>query len=92
MWRFVLRCEFLQKPIQIEVTGKHRQFALRSPGPGVSGSIPIELDSIFIRVTQVQGFADAVVAGPVERYSCGKNTTESVGQGTPGRIQDGGVE
>ena len=48
----------------------HGQLAVRISRPLVVRTVPVQLDPIAVRVSQVQGFADAVVGGSIEWYAC----------------------
>src|SRR4051812_10776490 len=78
-----IRFDPAQQAVQVEPTCEHRQFAFRGPGASFLRSVPVEFHPVVIRVTQVERLADPVIAGPVERDSCGDETPEGVGEGPP---------
>src|SRR5208337_1034684 len=86
-----IRFKLFQQPVQFEPTSEHRQLAFRRPGPRFLRAVPIQFYAVVVRVTQVKGFADAVVAGTVQSDTCDNETTQGVRKRPPGGIEDGDV-
>src|SRR3954451_9491128 len=81
-----------QQIIHSEPVRKHREPAVEIARPLGLGPIAIELEAVFIRVAQVQCFADAVIGGAVEGNARGDQTPQRVGERRPGRIHDREME
>ena len=56
-----------QQPVEIEPPSEHRHAPLWRSGPLLLRAVPIQLQAVVVRVTQVDGFADAVITGSVQR-------------------------
>ena len=61
---------FAEQSSQVKRPGEHRKLAVRGPRPLVPRLVAIQLDSIVIRVAQINRLADAVIRCPVKLYSC----------------------
>jgi hypothetical protein len=48
----------------------------------------VEFDAVLIRIAQVQGFADAVIAGAIERHPGGDQPPQRVGEIGARRVDD----
>src|ERR1700730_3237236 len=81
-----------QSIVKVEPVREHRQRSVWGAPPVFPGTVPIELDAVVVGIAQVQRFADAVIAGAVERNSSLDHAMQCVGERWAGRIEDGGVK
>src|SRR5437868_431962 len=75
---FVGRAGLTEQPLQVEPAGEHGQAPVGVPRPLLRGSVPVQLDSILVRVAEVKGLAHAVVTGTVQRDAGRQHATEGV--------------
>ena len=80
-----------QQPVQVKPPCEHRHSPIWRPGPRFLRTVPVQLDAVVVRVTQIQGFADSVVAGTVQLDPCVDQTTQGVRKRPPGWVEDGDV-
>lgn len=78
-----------KQAIEVEWPRIHGETSVRHPRPLLRRSIPIELDTILIGISQIQSFADAVIGCAVENDTRRGDATKRVGKLGPGWIQDG---
>src|SRR4051812_21628864 len=77
----------LQRP-KVERLSSHRQFSRRSPRPLLLGSIPVEFDTVTIRIAKVKGFAHTVIRGAFQQDPGLLETPERIRQFSSRRVQD----
>jgi hypothetical protein len=80
-----------EEALEVEGVGVHGEAAVGAAGPVGFGAVPVELYAVEVWVVEVEGLADAVVGGPVERDVGGEEAAEGVGQGCACGIEDGEV-
>jgi hypothetical protein len=96
-WPFVnlrgthLRRTFPKQTVEIKPPTIHRQAAVRRPRPCFLWSVPIQFHAVVVRITQVNRFANAVIARSIQRNAGGDQSAQSISQRTPGGIKDGGM-
>src|SRR5688572_14873914 len=61
-----LRLCIREQTVEIERAREHSQSAISGMRPLVVWPIPIELDAVFIGITEVKRFAHTVVGRPIE--------------------------
>lgn len=83
--------EFREQVLQIQRVRDHLDLAVGGARPLVAGLVPVEFDAVPVRIAQVDGFADAVVAGAFDRDVRALEAAQGVRQFPPVRIQDGDV-
>src|ERR1700730_12104185 len=76
--------------MQVQPPCEHRQFAFRCVWPHFLWFIAIQLDAVAIGITQVEGFAAAVVCGTFQRNRSQRPPHGSRKRRTS-RVEDGGV-
>jgi hypothetical protein len=81
-----MNAQQFNRSIQVEAAGEHGQFALGRPGPRFCGAVPIQLHAVVVRVTEVKGLADAMIAGSIQRdidfeWVLDQTCTKSAGPG-----------
>src|SRR5690349_17490321 len=69
----------------------HREVSLRIARPLLARAIDIQLDAVAVRVAEIEGFADAMIAGAVEGNAGVDEPAQRIGQRGTGRIEDGDV-
>ena len=74
--------------VEIERLGHHLERAIGAPRPVPLWTIPVELDTIPIGIAQIEGFADAVVAGAFEWNACLIEPKERLAERRAIRIPD----
>lgn len=77
-----------QQRLQIQWSCKHRQLAVGTPRPLLPRTIPIQLNPVPIRITQIQRLAHSMVRCAVERDARPHQPLQSIGQRSLGRIQN----
>ena len=75
--------------MEIERVRVHLQRTVRLFRPFVFWTIPVELDTVVIRVAQIERFAHAMIAGALERDLRDDKPAEGVGEEFAGRIKNG---
>lgn len=81
-----------QQGLEIQRGGDHREFAVGGVGPVFTRAIPVEFDAVLVGIAQVEGFADAVVAGAFEGNAGVDQAPQGVGQIGAGGVEDREVE
>ena len=81
-----------QQILEIQPLDKHRKRAVRRPRPLLLRPVPIEFDAALVGIAQVKRFANAMIAGAVERNLCLYEAMQGVRQRRAGRIEDRGVK
>ena len=71
---------------------EHRKPADRIARPLPGRTIPIKLDSIFVRIAQIKRLAHAVIRGAIERDSRGDQAPQRIRQRGAGRIKNRDVK
>jgi hypothetical protein len=56
------------------------EFTIGGPRPFFARSIPIKFEAVFIRIAQIERFADAVVRRAIERNARALEAKQSVSQ------------
>ena len=64
-----------KQPVKVETPCEHRHAAIGRPGPLLLRKVPVQLDTVVVGGSQVEGFADTVVTGTVQSDPCGDQTT-----------------
>jgi hypothetical protein len=77
-----LFAELAQEVAQVQRQGGHLQLAVLYP-PVVVGAVAVDLDSVAVRVRQIQRLADQVVGGSVQRPAGVGQPSEGVGEIQP---------
>src|SRR6185437_1216163 len=77
-----------QKAMKIECARVHPQLSIGSYGPLFPGTIPVELDSITVRISQIQCLADAMVGGSVQLDATVQKRTQGSAQIGARGVQD----
>src|SRR2546426_4308641 len=77
-----------EQPFQIECPREHRQFAIPGAGPPFPRPIPVELDTVFVGISQIERLAHAVIGGAVERDAGIDQPAQRVGQCGTGGIEN----
>src|SRR5436190_13649877 len=79
--------------VEVERSGTHLDsLAVGRARPLLPRAVPVELDPVAVGVGEVESLADAVVGGALERPVGLAEAAQGVGEGTPGRIANRGVE
>src|SRR5580698_1339414 len=60
-------CSCLQQSLQIKLPRIHREFVVDILRPLAARAVPVEFNSVVVEISKIEGFADAVVGGSVER-------------------------
>jgi hypothetical protein len=82
---------FGEEGLEVERIGNHGEFAGRGAGPFGLGAVAVEFDAILIGVAEVEGFAHAVIRGPVELDAGLDEAAKGIGEGGAVRVKDRGV-
>src|SRR5205823_4152292 len=72
---------FAQQIVKVHGVADHGERTIGIAWPLVAGAIPVELQAVAVGVAEVEGFADAVVGGAVERDAGADETAKRIGQG-----------
>jgi hypothetical protein len=74
----------------IEPAREHGKAAVGIARPFLRPSIPIKFDAVLVRIAQVQGLADAVIAGAIEENVCAPHPVQRIGKRGACWIEDRG--
>src|SRR5262249_46178978 len=74
--------------VEVEPMRVHVNPSIRRMRPLLAGAIPVQFDTIAVRVPQIERLADAVVAGSFERYACFGQPAQRIRELRTVRIQD----
>jgi hypothetical protein len=77
-----------QQAIEVEWPSEHLRRAFERAGPLFSGSIPIKLYSISVRIAQIERFTDSVIGGAFKWNFCLDETAQCVGEFLPRWIKN----
>ena len=69
--------------------GAHGELSILCMGPLFLGPIPVKLDAVAVRITQVNRLADPLVRRPFERDASAQNPSQGICELGPRRIKDG---
>jgi hypothetical protein len=68
----------IQKPLQIQGSRVHRKTAVNICGPLRPQTIPVELDTVSIRVTQIKSLTHPMIGRSIKRHSSTSQPSQSV--------------
>lgn len=60
-----LRLCFREQTVEVERAREHSKSAIGDPRSLVARTVPVKLDTVFVRIAEIKRFADAVVGRAV---------------------------
>jgi hypothetical protein len=82
---------FCEECVEIEMFGGHGELAFGVARPCGGIAIDVEFEAVVIGIAEVEGFADAVVGGAVERDFVFDEAAQGICEGGAIRVKNGDV-
>src|SRR5262245_3737988 len=81
-----------EERLDIQRPREHPEASVLVPRPLLLRAIPVELEAVPVRVAEVEGFADSVIRGALERDARLDKATERIRERSAVGVADRGVE
>jgi len=79
---------FFQECLQVQGTRVHAQLSLRVARPLAFRTVPIQFNTIPVRIPEIQRLADTVISGAIKPDAGINHPAQCIGQAAAVRIED----